>query len=163
VATTIKLGKKKHKVRFNFQALADAEAAARIDLMRRGPGDLNVREFSAFVWAVIEPDKDGGKPTLDDVRNELGPHNIKQIQHTLLDAWTDAYPPPEFDDNKAQRAWERLKVYFRTDPTKWKSDMRGNIFADMRAQIDALEAAIGAMPDEDETAEGNAAGQAGTN
>jgi hypothetical protein len=153
-AATIKLGKSKYKINFGFEALAEVEARTRINLMKRSPEDMNVREFATFVWAVIDHSP---KPKLEAIQAQVGLHNIRTLQQTLLDAWADALPQPEFEDPKADSAWHRLKAYFRTDPTKWKSDFTAEIFADMRSQLETLETTIVGVKDEPELEpEGNA-------
>ena len=159
-ANTIKLGKTKYPFKFSFQAMAEFEKSTGHNLMIQGPMNLNTQKFSQFVHAMIEPDKNGKKPSLQEIQGHLDLSTITTINDTLMDAWADSFPKPDLGDENAARAFELLKTYFRVSPKQWKPDA----YDRMRKYIDIMERArTHAGEDEDhagleteEDAEGNA-------
>ena len=95
--TEIRLGGRKYKLRLDFNAFAKVEQVTGQNMLRGLNYGLSAVQLSALVWAALDvPDDD--RPTIEDVRSQMGAHQVVEINNLVMTAIQSSMPDESPDD-----------------------------------------------------------------
>ena len=92
--TEIRLGGRKYNLRLDFNAFAKVEQVTGQNMLRGLNYGLSAVQLSALVWAALDV-KDDDRPTLEDVRSQMGAHQVIQINNLVMNAIQESMPDDE--------------------------------------------------------------------
>ena len=92
--TEIRLGVRKYNLRLDFNAFAKVEQVTGQNMLRGLNYGLSAVQLSALVWAALDV-KDDDRPTLEEVRSQMGPHQVIHITNLVMNAIQESMPDDE--------------------------------------------------------------------